>query len=469
MKRVLIPFILFLFIIPSVLATDFSINLDVKQEYFATKTDYVSLTVNNPLSTLPEDWFTISVVGVPKEWVTVDMASSLLKVPGMGSGVVQIKVNPSRDAIPNIYQYFLKVTRVSSRDVIEKPLLINVVQVTSAILKDVSTSCTSCIDSVDVSGKIINVGSRTLDLSLVFKYGNVQKTVAIGKVDSSGNRDFQTTLDLKDMNPDNYNLDIILVDNSGNVLYTESASFSIPQIENVVYDNKVSSTPFGSLITVTATNKGNVVSEADLIFVSPQNWYSFISGPTPTGMMTGYYDWKTSLEPNESKTISYSEVYWPTYVFIIAVVLAVAFVYWQSTAFTFKKNVIGRPSFKFGRDISISLHLRSRRKGIDRVAIRDIVPPNFSIVSKFETVKPLIRKVANGIELIWRLGGLNTNEERVLHYTIRPGAEFSRKVSLPRALAKATSGRGLTIKYSNKVSLHPEREETKVVAVRVAK
>lgn len=469
MKRVLIPFILFLFIIPSVLATDFSINLDVKQEYFATKTDYVSLTVNNPLSTLPEDWFTISVVGVPKEWVTVDMASSLLKVPGMGSGVVQIKVNPSRDAIPNIYQYFLKVTRVSSRDVIEKPLLINVVQVTSAILKDVSTSCTSCIDSVDVSGKIINVGSRTLDLSLVFKYGNVQKTVAIGKVDSSGNRDFQTTLDLKDMNPDNYNLDIILVDNSGNVLYTESASFSIPQIENVVYDNKVSSTPFGSLITVTATNKGNVVSEADLRSVSPQNWYSFISGPTPTGMMTGYYDWKTSLEPNESKTISYSEVYWPTYVFIIAVVLAVAFVYWQSTAFTFKKNVIGRPSFKFGRDISISLHLRSRRKGIDRVAIRDIVPPNFSIVSKFETVKPLIRKVANGIELIWRLGGLNTNEERVLHYTIRPGAEFSRKVSLPRALAKATSGRGLTIKYSNKVSLHPEREETKVVAVRVAK
>jgi hypothetical protein len=184
--------------------------------------------------------------------------------------------------------------------------------------------------------------------------------------------------------------------------------------------------------------------------------------------MTGYYFWRTSLQPNESISVSYSEIYWPTYVLIIAVVGALMFVYWQSTAFTFSKNIIGKTRFKSGKDISVSLNLKSRRKGIDRVAIRDVVPSNFSIVSKFETVKPLIRKIANGVELIWKLGGLNPNEERVLHYTIRPDAEFSKKVNLPSALAKATNEKGLTLKHSNKVSLYPEKETTKIVTVKVA-
>jgi len=464
--------LLFSFLIASSLlmqlafATDFSISLDKPTDYpfYATKTDYVKLTINNPLA---EDWFSISVLGVPVEWVSTDI--NLLKVPAGGSSSAKITVSPSRDALPNMYQYFLKVVRLSSRDTIEKPLLFNIVQVTSAIMKDVSLSCKSCIDKVDVSGKIINVGSRNLNLALVLKYGSQQKTFAIGKLDVGEKKDFQTSIDLKDMEPNNYDVDIILVDDKGNVMYTESSSFSIPSIENIIYDKKISSTPFGSSITVTAVNKGNIVSEADLRSVSPQNWYSVISSPNPTGMMTGYYFWKTSLEPGESTSLSYSEIYWPTYVFIVAVVLVLALIYWQSSAFTFSKRVIGRPSFKFGKEISISLHLKSRRKEIDKVAIRDIVPPNFSVVSKFETVKPLIRKVANGIELFWRVGSLRPNEERVLHYTIKPNIEASKKINLPSALVKAASGKGLSLKHSNKVSLYPVKGEASVVSVKVSK
>jgi hypothetical protein len=325
------------------------------------------------------------------------------------------------------------------------------------------------LDKVDVSGKVINVGSRNLDISLVFKYGDRQKTVNIGKLGANENRDFQTTLDLKDLSPKDYNVDVLLVDVNGNLFYTESTPFSIPVTENVIYDKKVSSTPFGSIITVTATNLGNIASEADMRSVSPNNWYTVISGPNPTGMMTGYYFWKTTLNPKESISVNYSEIYWPSYVLVVAIILGLVFVYWQSTAFTFSKVIIGKPSLKSGKDVSISLHLKSRRKSIDRVAVRDVVPSNFTIVSKFETVKPLIRKVTDGIELIWKLGGLSPNEERVLHYTIRPSTEISRKVNLPPALAKAASGKGLALKYSNKVSLYPEKEPTRIVMVRIAK
>lgn len=466
MKKLIISFfIMFSFLFQAVYASDFSMSVDKSTDYpfYATKTDYITVIINNPLS---EDWFTLSVIGVPSEWINAEQ--SLLRIPGMGSGSFRISIKPSRDAIPGIYRYFLKVTRVSSDDSEEQDLLVNIVQITSAILKDVSLSCNNCIDNVNVSGKVLNVGSKPLDLSLVFKYADRQKTVNIGKLDSNDKRDFQTSLDLKDIEPKNYNVDVMLIDVNGNVQYTETASFGIPVIENVIYDKKVSSTPFGSSITVTATNLGNVVSKADLRSASPSNWYSVISGPNPTGMMTGYYFWSTSLDPKQSMTVSYSEIYWPTYVLIVAVVVALMFIYWQSSAFTFSKNVIGKTTFKSGKDISISLNLKSRRKSIDRVAIRDVVPPNFSIVSKFETVKPLIRKVANGIELVWKLGGLNSNEERVLHYTIRPNAEFSRKVSLPSALAKTSGDKGLTLKHSNKVSLYPEKEATKIVSVKVA-
>jgi hypothetical protein len=467
MKKLLFSFLIaFSLLLQLAFAADFTISVDKKADYafYATKTDYIKLTINNPLS---EDWFTISLLGVPPEWVRAE--ESIIKVPGMGSNSILIKVNPSRDALPNIYQYFLKVTRVSSRDDVEMPLLVNVVQITSAIMKDVSLSCKTCIDKVEISGKVINVGSRNLDLALVLKYGGQQKTVSLGKLDVGEKRDFTTPLDLKDMEPKSYDIEITLIDVNGNVMYKESDSFAIPVIQNIIYSKQFTSTPFGSLVTVTAINKGNTESEADLLSASPENWYSFVSGPSPTGMMTGYYFWKTTLKPGESTSLKYTEIYWPTYVLIIAVVLALALIYWQSTAFSFSKNVIGKSKFKFGRDISISLHLKSRRKAVDRVAIRDIVPPNFSIVSKFETVKPLIRKVADGIELIWKLGNLRPNEERVLHYTIRPNIEASRKVNLPSALAKASSGKGIALKRSNRVSLYPEKGEAKIVTVKVAK
>jgi hypothetical protein len=462
-----------LFLFQLAFAADFSLSydkdgtkLDIQQlanyPFYATKTGYITVTISNPL---PESWFTMTVWGVPQDWVTVDNENSLISVPSMRSGSVKVQVKPSRDAIPNIYQYFLKVTNLNTKEEIETPLLINVIQVTSAIMQDVSLSCKSCVDAVNVSGKIINVGSKNLDLSLIFKYGNNQKTLNVGKLETGARKEFETTVSLKDMEPKSYNMDVMLVDASGNVFYIESAAFSIPAIDNVVYSKKVASTPFGSSVTVTATNMGNVVSEADLKSVSPSNWYSVISGPSPTGMMTGYYVWTKSLSPRESITLGYSEIYWPSYVLIVAIVGMLLFFYWQSSAFTFTKNIMSKTAMRSGKDISISLNLKSKRKSIDRVAIKDTIPSNFSIVSNFETVKPLIRKVTEGVELIWKLGGLNPNEERVLHYTIRPNTELSHKVNLPAALAKA----GNSLKRSNKVALAPEKESTRTVSVRVAK
>jgi hypothetical protein len=471
MKKLLIPFLISTLLLFQVaLASDFSVSVDKDANYkfYAGMTDYVTLTISNQGQ---KGLFSVAIFGVPSEWVMPENQNSLMEIPSMSIGVTRIKVSPSRDAVPNVYKYYYKINRVGSSDSVsgeDSKLLINVVQTTSAILKDVSLSCTVCTAKVDVSGKVMVFGAKPLDLTLVLKYGNFQKSVNIGSVDYTEIKDFETSLDLTDMTPNDYTLSTSLIDANGKLLYEESASFSIPAINNVVYDKKVSSTPFGSSVMVTATNLGNVEAVADLRSASPSNWYALVMGPNPSGMMTGYYVWSKSLAPKDSVSLNYSEIYWPTYVVIVAIVGLVLFIFYQQSAFTISKNVIGRTTFKSGKDISISLNLKSRRRNIDKVAIRDIVPANFSIVSNFETVKPLIRKVNEGVELIWKLGYMNPNEERVLHYTIRPG-ENTRKTALPSAMAKAAIGTGVTLKRSNRVYLAPENEPVKMVSVKVAK
>jgi hypothetical protein len=464
MKKLALSFLAVTLVLTQVaFAQDFTISIEPSNlqhhDFFASHTEYITLTINNPM---PEDWFTITVFGFPQEWVFAK--ESLLRVPSYGSNSVLIEVSPPRDAIPAEKEYLVKVTRPSTGSVIEQEIRINVKQVTSAILKDISLSCETCSDEIIVSGDVHNVGSKLLtNLAVIAKTSNQQKTFPIDRLGVLESKDFALSFSLDDMSPGDYDIDFNLVNDVGLSFYKETKSFTIPPVENIVYDRDVSTTPFGSTITVTATNTGNVVSEADLESVSPEGWYYFLSGPTPTGMVLGNYYWKVSLAPDESKSITYSEIYWPAYVLIISAVLIAVFIYWQSTALVFSKRLIRKP----GKEVSVSLHLKSRKKGVGNVVVKDTVPSDFSIVSKFESVKPLIKKVANGVELHWKLGKLTPHEERVLHYTLKPAKDLLNKVKLPSAKARGVRRKAPIYKRSNRVSIHPKKKAKSFVTVAV--
>jgi uncharacterized protein (DUF58 family) len=191
------------------------------------------------------------------------------------------------------------------------------------------------------------------------------------------------------------------------------------------------------------------------------------SGPSPTGMsISKNYYWKLSLGPNESKSISYSEIYWPSYAVILLGIVAAFIFYIQMSAFSITKNVISGTRVRPGKEISVALNLKNRKNEIDRAVVRDVVPPNYSIVSKFETVKPVIRKIGEGIELNWKVSKLKPQEERVFHYTIKPIEPGEGR--LPSARVRAVHQDKLVQKSSNKISLSPELEAD-VVRVKVKK
>jgi hypothetical protein len=179
------------------------------------------------------------------------------------------------------------------------------------------------------------------------------------------------------------------------------------------------------------------------------------------------YFWRFTLSPNQTKSISYSEIYWPTYAIILLFVLAIVLVYLQSSAFSLSKNVIGDRTFKQGKEISVSLNLKNKKGDIDKAIVKDIVPNGYSIVSKFETVKPMIRKVPEGVELNWKVSKLRPDEERVFHYTIKPSEEKNER--LPSAKVKAIQNNRLFQQNSNKVSLDDEKKKPSALSVKVSK
>jgi hypothetical protein len=453
---------MFLVFSPIVLGADFSIDIEKKDFYVATQEDFITLRIHNPMQ---EDWFSIGFIG-PENWVEAE--TSLLRVPTAGSEEMKIRVSPPKDVVPLLYpyQYFVKIERLSTDSVLEESILIKVKQITNAIIRDFKLSCTECTDEVIISGTVYNVGSNPIDLSMVFKVGNQVKTLSIGYVNIYGKRDFETTIDLKDWEPGTYDVQADLIDVEGRKMYEESGSFRIPLLENIIYDKDVSSTIFGSTITVTATNNGNSEAELDLRSVNPKTWYSIYSGPAPTGMaISDHYSWRISLEPEETKSVSYSEVYWPTYAIILLIVGIVGLSYWQSSPFDFYKNVHGLRRIQSGKDISVSLHLKNKKKPINKAVIKDIVPSGFAITSKFETIKPVIKKIGGGVELNWKLNKVKPHEERVFHYTVKP-TKLGRK-SLPPATVKAATQKKLVKKKSNRVYLGSEKEDVKFVTVKV--
>ncbi len=469
MKKIIVSFLIaFSFLFQTALAADFSVNTDKTTDYpfYATRTDYINVTIGNLGQT---GLFQASVIGMPSEWITVPLEASTVNIPSMGTETVSMQVQPSKSAIPGIYKYFLKVTRLSSMESIEKELLVNIIQTTNAIISDSKLSCASCTRNVTVSGEVVNVGSKNLDLMVIISFGQTQKTIEIGTVEVGDDKEFSQEIDLSGTLPGSHGIDLSLLDSNGTMKYNETLPFIIPTVEDLVTDSSVSMTPFGSSVTLTAINMGNVVQEADLQAVSGSNWYTVLSGPSPSGVSADRQYWSVTVEPGQSVNISYAEIYWPTYIIIIAAAMAFLFVYTQSSAFTFSKKVMGSSSFKPGKDMSVSLHIRSKRKGLERVAVRDLVPPNFSIVSKFDTVKPVIKKVANGIELVWKLGGMGPNEERVLHYTIRPSEDAAGRTSLPSAVAKSMDTKGVTVRYSNRIPLISQGSVAKPVSVKVSK
>lgn len=442
-------------------AEDFTIAVQEQEEYLAGKIYTLPLTITN---SGPEEWFSISILGVPSDWMSV--SSQSLKVNQSSSGTTNIIFAIPKTAKPSFYTYLLSVKRTSTGEVQQKQLLTWVRQISSVIVSDLKLSCTDCLERLDISGTVDNVGTRDQFINLKLTLNGKEKVHEIGTLNATDSKSFEDTFLLDGMQPGDYVVGVELRNDTGYIVFSDEAPFTIESLKNISYQRKISSNVFGIFATLTATNSGNGNDMANFNSEVLKQWYAFYNGPEPNSISGNIYNWSVELKSGESAKISYSEVYWPVILIIIVLIGAGLYMYVQLVTLSIRKHVKNQKVEK-GKDISVSLHIKSMMRAADSVFVKDHIPLGFSITEKFETIKPLIRKKDDGTELIWKVGGIGKNEYRIINYKIKPTREVIGKVQLPPAKIRAKYNGRPAIEKSNPIFLYGEQKESKTVSVRV--
>lgn len=244
--------------------------------------------------------------------------------------------------------------------------------------------------------------------------------------------------------PGFYKIEVGLKDYLNRIVSTKSVEFRISEISNITTEKTMKWGIFAQTILINAKNEGNVpssdfyVSESIPSFATPFFFPQIEPDVKENVDNRVVYKWLVvSLAPGQEKTITYSVSIWNALLIIFGLGVVTYYVFMQTFAVSInKKHSYSGPLTK-EREISIFLEIKNHsRHEIKEILVRDFVPGVATVVERFDTLRPTLRKVTGGTELIWTLDSLRPGEERVVNYRIRPVVNIIGTLKLPMAYIK---------------------------------
>ncbi len=461
MRNYLLLLVPLLLLIQPVAAADFSISVEGAKEFLAGRSYTLDMKITNSGK---EDWFSISAVGVPSGWITID--SSAVKVAQGQTTAPKISFSPGKDARPGIYNYDFSITRSSDGAVAKTQFAANVLQVTSVIVTNLTISCTTCLDEITVGGTVENVGTRNVNTILKLTIGIDGKSFTYGEMQPFDTKEFSQSFDLTGVKPADYTLTVQVADASGKVIYEDTRLFTIPRIEEFDYGRKVSSIILADFVVLSAKNIGNVEADAQLKSMLSRNPLVLYSGPDTSSLNGREALWSIGLSPGESAEVRYSELNLLYSFLLLAIIAAGISWYLNYTALLVTKHA-NKHEVRKGDEISMSITVANRARDRDSVIVKEIVPQQFVLTGKFGTLKPTIRKLSHGTELVWRVGKMGRHETRVLHYNMKNVTDIVGDLHLPKSEVRGREGTLAISRHSNIVVMYGE--ETGTLRVKVSR
>ena len=312
-------------------------------------------------------------------------------------------------------------------------------------------------DNVTIEVSLLNPSS-TLSLpfsiiTAVKKDGEILQTFLdrIEAIEPKTRKTFSHTFSIKKYEkPGYYTVEVVLKDHLGRDITTKKTQFRVGVLnatENpslLKIEKNVRYGLISQVVEIKVRNEGNVptapftLTESIPLFIKP----FFLPKVEPDSQEEKenriIYSWYIEkIEPGEEVTITYEISVMGAVITLLAIggLVAVAFLY------VFSLRVVKRAKVKEGK-IMVMLEVKNRtRKEVRNVIVRDFVPSIAKVVERFETLRPKLRKMRGGTELLWKIDVLRPKEERIITYYIKPTMEVRGKLKLPPAYLKIPVGK----------------------------
>lgn len=251
-------------------------------------------------------------------------------------------------------------------------------------------------------------------------------------------------------NPGFYTVEVIMKDRFGSTVGSKKTQFRIPVLnasENSNYLLINKETKFGLLaqtVEINVKNDGNVPIENSYVSESIPLFMKIFFFPKEEPISEEIkenriiYTWLVpSLAPGEGYIVSYEISTWNAVLIIAVLAITVFYVFNYAFAISVVKKHSHFGQITKEKEITVMLEVRNRtRNEIRDVVVRDFVPGVAMVVEKFDTLRPMLRKVGSGTEVVWRFDVLGPGDERTLTYRIKPVMEIIGTLKLPKAYVR---------------------------------
>ena len=170
-------------------------------------------------------------------------------------------------------------------------------------------------------------------------------------------------------------------------------------------------------------------------------------------------EWEFLLDSGEMFTINVTTNYTTAFWSLIIVILVLYFIYQVKK----KKLIITKKVISVNKDkdgisgMKVILHLTNRsRRNVQDIRLVDVLPSLIGTSPhSFGTLYPTkVTKTALGnIKLIWHIGDLHREEERIISYVAKSRLSIIGKLILPSAVVSYKKGERTIKSRSNKLTL----------------